>query len=75
MPTGLYHLLLGRIECWQYAIVNSGRPGMVSSVTEAPSYDESRGGRSVTGVHRSVMGTQNKSVTGGMEVQQTGKEV
>ena len=77
MPTGLHGLLLGSIDCWQCAIVKCGRPGMASSVTEAQSYmyDKGRGGTSVTGVHGSVTGVQNKSVTGGMEVQQAGKEV
>ena len=37
------------------------------------SYDKGRGGRSVTGVHGNVTGEQNK--TGGVEVQQVGKEV
>ena len=36
------------------------------SVTEAQSHDESSRGRSVTGVHRGVMGN-SKSITGGME--------
>ena len=49
---------------------------MAGSVTEAWSHDESSGGRSVTGMHGSVMGN-HKSVTGvgGMEMQQVGTEV
>ena len=41
---------------------------MVGSVTEALCHDESSGGRNVTGLHGSIMGN-NKSVTGGMEMQ------
>ena len=41
---------------------------MASSITEAKSYKGTcRGGRSVTGVDRSVTGIQDKSVTEGME--------
>ena len=47
---------------------------MASSVTKAQSYDEGRGGRSVTGVHKSVTGEHNKSVTGGMKVQQAARK-
>ena len=76
MPTGLHGpYLFGSKDYWQCAIVKCGRPGMASSVTEVQSYDEGRDRRSVTGVRKSVTGTQNKSVTRGMEVQQTGKEV
>ena len=74
MPTGLHGLQLGSIDYWQCAIVKCGRPGMAISVTEAQSYDKGRGGRSVTGVHGSVTGAQNKGVTGCMEVQQASKE-
>ena len=42
---------------------------MARSVTKAQSHDEGRGGRSVTGVHRSATGISNKSVTGGMDKQ------
>ena len=38
---------------------------MARSVTEAWSHYEGRGGRSLTGVHRSVTGRQNKNITGG----------
>ena len=55
-------LLLGSIDYWQCTLVKCGRPGMSSSVTEAQSYDKDRGGRSITGVHGSVTGAQNKSV-------------
>ena len=34
--------------------------GMAGSVTEEWSHDEGRGGRSVTGLHRGVMGAQKK---------------
>ena len=40
---------------------------MVGRVTEVQSHDEGKGGRSVTGVHGSVKGVQNKSITEGME--------
>ena len=40
---------------------------MANSVTEAQSHDEGRGGRSVTVVHRSVMGVLNKHITVGLE--------
>ena len=40
---------------------------MAGRVTEVQSHDEGKGGRSVTGVHRSVMGIQNKSVTESIE--------
>ena len=69
MPTELHCLLVGDIDYWQDATVTCGRPGMASSVTKAQRHEEGRGGRSVTGVHRSVTGSQNKSVTGGMEIQ------
>ena len=42
---------------------------MARSVTEAQNHDEGRGGRSVTGIHRSALGIQNKSVTEGTEKQ------
>ena len=35
--------------------------------SEVQSHDEGKGGKSVTGVHGSVMEIQNKSVTEGME--------
>ena len=47
MRTGLHCLLVGGSGMCK-------RPGMACSVTEARSHDESRGGRSVTGVHGSV---------------------
>ena len=34
---------------------------MAGSVTKVQSHDEGNGGRSVTGVHRSVTGIQNES--------------
>ena len=42
---------------------------MVGSVPEVhvQSHDEGMGGRSVTGVHGSATGVQNKSITEGME--------
>ena len=42
---------------------------MAGNITEAQSDDEGRGGRNVTGVHRSVTGVQNKTVNGGREMQ------
>ena len=39
------------------------------------SHDEGRDGRSVIETHGSAMGAQNKSVTGGTEMQQVGTEV
>ena len=59
---------------WQDAIVLCGRHGIVGKVTEVQSHDEGKGERSVTGVHESVTGIQNKSVTEGME-KQVGMEV
>ena len=53
---------------WVDAVVTCGRPRMAGRVTEGGSDDEGRGGRSVTGVHGSVMGVQNESVTGGKEI-------
>ena len=47
---------------------------MDSSVTEAQSHDKGRGGRSATGVHGSVTGIQNQSVTEGIE-KRVGTEV
>ena len=35
---------------------------MVGSVTEVQSHDEGKSGKSVTGVHGSVTGIQNKSI-------------
>ena len=65
MPTGLH--------C-QDLIVTCGRPWMAGSVAEALSHEESSGGRNVTGVHRNAMGN-NKSITGGMEMQRVVTEV
>ena len=48
---------------------------MACSVTEARTHDESRGGRSVTGVYRSVMGGTELKCNWGMEVQQASEEV
>ena len=42
--------------------------------SEVQSHDEGKGGRTVTGVHRSEMWVQNKSVTEGME-KRVGTEV
>ena len=53
---------MGGIEYWQGAIVGCGRPEIAISVTEGQSHDEARGGRSLTGVHGSVTGIQNKRV-------------
>ena len=44
----------------QGQIVTYRRPWMAGSVTKARSHDESSGGRSVTGVHGSVPGKQQK---------------
>ena len=52
VPTVLHSLLVGGIDYSQYAIVTCGRPKMANSVIEGCSHDESRGGRSVTGVQR-----------------------
>ena len=62
MPAGLHCLLVGAIDCWQDAIVHSRRHGMVGSVTGVQSHDQSKGGRSVTGVHGNVTEVQNKSI-------------
>ena len=56
-------ILVGGINYSQGTIVKFWRPGMADSVTEAQSHDKGRGGRSLTGVHRSVMVVQNRSVT------------
>ena len=40
---------------------------MVGSVTDVQSHGECKGRRSITQIHRSVMGVQNKSITEGME--------
>ena len=37
---------------------------MAGSATEARNHEDERGGRSVTGLHRSLTGILNKSVTG-----------
>ena len=58
--------------CWRFIECQGTKfspMGMVSSVTEARGHVESRSGRSVTGLHESVMRAQNQSVTGGMEMQ------
>ena len=62
-------LPIGRqcMKYWQNAIVVCGRPGMASSVTEAPCHDKSKGGRSVTGAYMSL-------TEGGMEMQRVGGE-
>ena len=67
MPTGLHCLLVGAIDYWQDSIVQPGKHGMTGSVTEVQSRDEGTGGSSVTEVHWSVTGVQNKSITEGME--------
>ena len=64
MPTGLHCLLLGGLNYRPGPIIKYGRPGMDGSVSEAQSHDEGRRGRSVTGVHGSVTGAQNKGITG-----------
>ena len=51
-----------------------GMLGKAGSVTEARSYDDTRGRKNVAGVHGSVTG-KNKSATGGMEMQRVGTEV
>ena len=68
MSTGLNCLLVGVIVYWQGAIVNFVRPGKDgTTVAEKQNDGESRGGRSVTGVHGSVTGIQNNTANGGME--------
>ena len=67
MSTGLHCILVGGIDYWQHSIVKVGRPGINGSVTEAQGHDEGRCGRSVTGVHGSVTGIQNKGVIGSIE--------
>ena len=52
--------ILGGIDYWQDATVKCARPGEVGSVTDVQSHDEVKGGRSVTGVHGSVMGYRTK---------------
>ena len=60
MPTSLYCPLVGTIDYWQDTTVKCKRYGMVSSVAEVRSHDKGKkGGRSVTGVHRSVTVVQN----------------
>ena len=46
-------------------VVTCRRPRMAGSVTEAWSHNEGWGGRSVTGVHGSVTGAQNKRLAVG----------
>ena len=69
MPTGLHCLLMGAIDYWQDSIVKCGKHGMAGSVTNVQSHDEDKCGRSVTEVHGSVTGVQNKGVSEGMEKQ------
>ena len=55
MPTELHCLLMGAIDYWQDTIVKCERYGMAGSVTDLQSHDKGKkGGRSVTGVHRSI---------------------
>ena len=65
LPTGGWHKVLAGHNCKLWM------PAMASSVTEAQSHNKGtcRGGRSVTGVHGSVTGIQNKSVNGAMKKQ------
>ena len=56
------------IVYWQCAIVKFVRPGKVgSTIGEEQNDGDGRGGRSVTGVHGSGTGIQNKTVNGGVE--------
>ena len=63
LPTGGWHRLLAGCNCkvWEAWIRRQ------CTVRKALNYDEGRGGRTVTGVHRIVTGALNKGVTGGME--------
>ena len=58
MPTELHCLLVGALDYLQDTIVKCKRHEMAAcSVTEVQSHDKGKkGGRSVTGVHRSVYG-------------------
>ena len=67
MPTGLHCLLVGGIDYWLGETVKCRRPAMAGSVAEVQSHDEGKGERSVTRVHGSVTGIQNKSVPRSME--------
>ena len=57
---GLHCLMVGGIDYQQGTIVKCRRSGMANSATQACSHDEGQGGRSVAGVHQSVVGAQNK---------------
>ena len=77
MSTGLHCFVVGVIVYWQGTIVKFGRPGKdgsVLTVAEPQNHDTGRGGRTVTEVHGSVTGIQNKAVNGGME-KRVGTEV
>ena len=66
LPTGERYRLPAGCNC------KMGRPGMANSATQACSHDEGKSERSITGVHRSVMGGTEQSVTGGVGLQQVG---
>ena len=58
LPTGRWHRLLAGRNCKVQEPWNRGQ----CTVTEAQNHDEGRGGRTVRGVHGSVMGnTEQKS--------------
>ena len=75
MSTGLHCFLVGVIVYWQGAIVNFVRSGKHGSTIALERNDgEGKGGRSVTGVHRSVTGLQSNTVNGGMETRESAKK-
>ena len=57
--TGGWHRLLAGCSCKVWEALNRQQ----CTVTEAQNHDKSRGGETVTGVHRNVMEVQNKRVT------------
>ena len=63
LPTGGWHRLLAVCNCKAWEAWNKRQ----CTVRATLNHDEGGGGRTVTGVHGSVTGIQNKSVTGGME--------
>ena len=70
LPTGGWHELLAGCNCKVWKAWNRQQ----CTVTEAQNHDEGSGGKTLPGVHGSVMEIQNKRVSGGME-KRVGKEV
>ena len=63
LPTGWCHRLLAGCNCKVRDIRNRQQ----CSVTKAQNHDKGSGGETVTGVHMSVKGIENKRVTGSVE--------